>query len=345
MNEKQVILEECVAGNIVNRDIIDIRSGVVLCQKGFVLTEESIEWIAKFLYSDIYILVDEWTKVWNIDEKTIATYETNKVKLNDLLQSLKDSKNININQLKEIKEDFMNELSNNSTIMGCVNIIKTVDEYTYAHCLNVGMLAVLMGRWLKLREEQIQDLFLAGILHDVGKYKVNPKIINKRGPLNIIEYAMVKKHVIYGYDLIKDMNNLSEGVKQGVLCHHERIDGTGYPRELSDKEIHLFGKVIAIADMYDAMISERVYKQRQTPFEVMDEMLKEGINKLDTAILLTFLKNIANYYIGVFVKLSTGDVGEVVFIHPHCVYRPIVKVGDNYIDLDTQKDIHIIDIV
>lgn len=345
MREQLVEVSQCKAGDRVAREVIDIRSGVVLCAKGHELTDEGIQWLKKFMCSDIYIEVEEWNKVWNLSEESTKKYENSKKKLSITLESLRLSRTIDTQEIDEIKEDVRDLLKSNSTIMGCVNIVKNVDEYTYSHSMNVGMLAALIGKWLKLSEQQIEELFLAGLLHDAGKYKINPNIINKKGPLTKDEFSAIKKHVIKGYELAKSIDLVPNAVMQGIIGHHERIDGSGYPRELKGDEIHLFGKIVAIADVYDARISARCYKPRETPFEVMEAMYNEEVDKLDTNILLTFLKNIANYYIGVYVKLSTGAVGEVVFIHPHCVYRPIVNIGSTYIDLDTQRDIRIVDVV
>lgn len=345
MREHRIEIYDCKIGDVIARDIIDIRSGVVLCHKGHILTDESIRWLNKFLCSEIYIEENTWNKVWNVSDKEVKTYEASKEKLNKTLLAIQAGESIDEKMVEEIKEAFSSHLNDNSVIMGCVNIIKTLDEYTYAHSLNVGMLSVLIGKWLGLTNAQTDELFLAGMLHDTGKYRIDQHILNKKGDLTSQEYTIIKKHAIEGYNLIKDSRLLGQGIKEGVLSHHERIDGSGYPRELSGDEIHLYGKILAIADTYDAMISERIYKKRQTPFEVMEAMLNEGIDKLDTKILLTFLRNMADYYIGVYVKLSTGEVGEVVFVHPHCIYRPIVKVGDTYYDLDTRTDLKIIEMV
>lgn len=345
MKEQKIEIYECKSGAIIARDIIDIRSGVVLCHRGHILTEESISWLKRFLCSEIFIEEDSWGKVWNLSEEKKECYEDNKKKLQHTLLDIQQGKTVNTQMIEEIKDTFFKKLDSNNVIMGCVNIVKSLDEYTYAHSLNVGMLAVLVGRWLELPTSQIDELFLSGLLHDTGKYRVDPNIIGKKDKLTDEEYRAVKKHAIEGYNLIKDSRSLSYGIKEGVIGHHERIDGSGYPRGLKGDEIHLFGRIIAIVDTYDAMISERSYKKRRTPFEVMEAMLSEGINKLDTKILLTFLNNMANYYIGVFVTLNTGQVGEVVFMHPHCIYRPIIKVDDAYYDLDTRPDLKIIDMV
>ena len=345
MREQKITIQECNPGDIIAKDVIDIRSGVVLCNQGHVLTEESIAWLKKFLCSDIYIESNTWDKVWNISPETVESYETDKKKLEKTLVAVGSGKPIDKEVVNEIHETFFEKLNDNSVIMGCVNLVKTLDEYTYTHSLNVGMLAVLIGKWLGLEQNQQDDLFIAGMLHDTGKYKIDQRIINKKGKLDDREFAIVRKHAIESYNLVKDNEELSNAAKEGILSHHERVDGSGYPRELKGEEIHLFGRIIAIADTYDAMISERSYKKRQTPFEVMEKMMSEGIDKLDAKILLIFLKNIADYYVGVHVTLSTGQIGEVVFMHPHCIYRPIVKVDDTYYDLDTRSDLKIIDMI
>lgn len=345
MKEKKIEIYDCKPGAIIARDIIDVRSGVVLCHKGHVLTDDSIKWLNKFLCSEIYIQESSWEKAWNISKEETASYEESKEALYSTFLSVQTGKSIDNKVIDTIKDSFFTDLNNNNVIMGCVNIVKSLDEYTYAHSLNVAMLAVLIGKWMGLPEQQVEELFSAGVLHDVGKYRVDQRLINKNGSLAKWEYALVKKHAIEGYEIIKDNESLSDAIKEGVLCHHERIDGSGYPRALVGEEIHLYGRILAIADTYDAMISEKSYRKRQTPFEVMEIMLSESIDKLDTKILLTFLKNMADYYIGVYVTLNTGQVGEVVFIHPHCIYRPIVKVDETYYDLDTHPELHILEMV
>ena len=317
MNEELKSLIECTPGDVISRDVIDIRTGITLCSEGHVLTEESIEWLQKFNCSDIYVKRSSWQNVWNLEEGIVETYVITKEKVGKLLQDLTDGRVLDAAALKEVEESFTAQLQDNQTIIGCVNIIKNVDEYTYAHCMNVGMLAVLIGRWLRLEEQQIKEVFETGILHDCGKYRVAPDVLNKKGGLSREEYGVAKKHVLYGFDLIKDSRDISDDVKMGVLTHHERIDGSGYPRALKDDKIPLFGKIIGVADVYDAMISERIYKRRQMPFVVMERMMREGIGKLDTEILFTFLNNIANYYMGALLKLSTGVVGEVEIGRAH----------------------------
>jgi HD-GYP domain-containing protein (c-di-GMP phosphodiesterase class II) len=345
-------LVECKIGEVIGEDVIDIRTGTILCNKGHIITGESLGWLDKFICSDIYIQIEEeapqnisWNRVWNVDEKSTKVYTQNTKKLQNVFEQVKNNGNIKKQEVEEVRETFFQELNTNHNIMGCVNKVKTIDEYTYIHSMNVGMLSVLIGKWMKLDEKTLEKLFLTGILHDLGKYKVDLEVLNKRGRLTPKEYELVRAHVQYSYEMVKEMEGIDDEIIRGVHEHHERIDGSGYPQGLKGDEISLFGKILSIADTYDAMISERVYKAKHTPFFVMETLIKEGIDKLDTSILLTFLKNIAEYYVGVQVKLNDGRAGEVVFIHPHSIHTPIVKVGDEYIDLEKNRDIIILDIL
>ncbi|MGL4736716.1 MAG: HD-GYP domain-containing protein [Cellulosilyticaceae bacterium] len=346
MKEKKVLYGQCKAGDILSRHIVNSANGVILCKKGKALSEDTIEWLKNFIHSDIYVVGDGWSKVWHLDEEHVKNYQQQKYRVKDALESFRFSEAINYGAIQEVCRQFGDVFGqDHSAIMGCVNMVRSVDEYTYTHSLNVGMLAVVVGKWLKLPEEALKDLMMAGLLHDIGKYRVPDKILNKRGELTPAEKLVMRRHVNYGYDRIKELPGVSEGVKLAVLSHHERNDGKGYPRQLIGEEIPLYGKILAVVDVYDAMISERVYKQRETPFEVMGYMMREELGRLDPEILLTFLTNIANYYIGVEVLLSTGEQAKVVFLPQNCIYRPIVKVDENYIDLSQENDIRIVDIL
>ncbi|MHC1749763.1 MAG: HD-GYP domain-containing protein [Cellulosilyticaceae bacterium] len=345
MKEVKTLLSECKEGDVVARDIIDTDRGVTLCSKGHVLTKELIHWVGKFKHTDIYIAKYADEKVWQVDPKTRATYEENKETIKGMLEGIRENKPIEPSHIKEITNNFYKELKKNNDIIGCISRVKSIDEYTYYHSMNVGMLSVVIGKWLKMSKAECDALFLAGILHDVGKYEIDSKILNKKGKLTTEEFEEAKKHVIYSYKSIKGLEDVNYSILEGVFTHHERIDGSGYPRGLKQDKIHIFGRILAIADTYDAMTSERPYKKRSTPFTVMEEMYDEGFDKLDPQILFVFLNNIASYYLGVEVMLSNGATGEVVFIHPECVYRPIVKVGGEYIDLYETKSVKIAQIV
>lgn len=185
----------------------------------------------------------------------------------------------------------------------------------------------------------------AALMHDIGKAKIPDAILNKRGPLNDVEFQIMKKHSQYGYEIAKDDNRINTEVLKGILMHHEREDGSGYPLKLKGDKIGYFAKIIAVCDVYDALTQERVYKGRMTPFDAFKIIETDGYTTFDTKILLTFLHNIASYYIGMEVVLSDGRQGEIVYITPMNVSYPIVKVGDELIDLMRNKEIKIVSLL
>ncbi|WDC84736.1 HD-GYP domain-containing protein [Caloramator sp. mosi_1] len=222
---------------------------------------------------------------------------------------------------------------------------KAYDEYTYNHSLNVAFYSMLLGKWVGLSEEVITELTKAAVMHDLGKSKIPEEILNKKGPLNKNEFEIMKKHAQYGYEIAKQDKRISLEVLKGILMHHEKEDGSGYPLRLKGDNISLFAKIISICDVYDALTQERVYKGRMTPFDAFKIIEIDGYINFDIKILLTFLHNIASYYVGMQVVLNDGRAAEIVYITPQNVAYPIIKIGDEIIDLMNRKDLKIVSLL
>lgn len=217
-------------------------------------------------------------------------------------------------------------------IMKYILDLENTDEYTFVHSVNVAFYSMLIGKWMKMSKYDIKLLIQAGILHDIGKIKIDNKILNKPGKLTYEEFKEMKNHPLYVYDMIKESTDIDDKIKKAVLFHHERMDGSGYPYKLAGSEISLYARIIAIADTYDAMTSNRVYKKKATPFKSFDMFLTEGIALYDVEVLNTFLSNISTYYIGSKVTLNSGQRGKIVYIPPYNISSPIIKVVSSYID-------------
>lgn len=260
----------------------------------------------------------------------------------EILGEIASTGKLDIKKINRLSDSIYSELGENNYIINCLNEIRKSDEYTYYHCLNVSFYAALIGRWLKLPENEIAKVIKSGLLHDIGKTKVPSEIINKKGKLLPREFEEIKMHTVYGFDIIEKAKYIDADVKIAVLMHHEKEDSSGYPFGLGGEQISKYAKIIAVADVYDAMTSERVYRKKATPFEVFEMLQIEGINRFDTSIINTFLKNIAPYYVGSKVELNTAIKGEVVYVPPHCIAKPVVKVGMRYIDLSRVKRYSII---
>lgn len=238
-------------------------------------------------------------------------------------------------------DSVINMADEKMDLIRSMNQIRSSDEYLYTHSMNVAMLSMLIGKWLKYEDKKLQALVQAALLHDIGKIKVPLEILNKPGKLTDAEYEEMKKHSEYGYRMLEEKGNISMDICLAVLMHHEREDGSGYPIGAKSNRIHDFAKIIAVADIYDAMTSERVYKERESPFEVFELMEEKTIGQLSVEVVLTFLNNIASYYIGDLVMLDNGEVGEIVHINPRQVSKPIIKVKEKYLDLTVEKNIKI----
>ena len=231
--------------------------------------------------------------------------------------------------------------------IGCNNrfilkneVIDSLDEYLYTHSINVGILSMLIGKWLKFDDVSIRELIQAAILHDIGKCKVDQNILNKKGPLLPGEYDILKEHAVFGLEILKDIIP-NKDICMGVYMHHERCDGSGYPKGLNSDKIHEYARIIAVADVYDAMTSNRVYRRKQSPFDVFEHIEKGSMTGFDIRVTLTFLKNVANYFLGDAFYLNNGELCKVVYNNPTEISRPLIKIGEKYIDLSKNKELKI----
>ena len=274
-----------------------------------------------------------------------AQYNENVDVLKDMLHDISVGKDIEITTVNEVSESIITRINENRDIVNCINQMRNADEYTYSHSVNVSLLCMLMGKWLRFDFYKVKELVQTGLMHDLGKGKIPMSVLHKPGALSAEEFEEVKKHTLYGYKIAESIPNISDSILKGILMHHEREDGSGYPFNMRGMQIHEFAKIVAVADIYDAMTSNRPYKEKESPFDVFELMEKDSIGKLDQRIISTFLKNIGAYYIGDFVKMSTGDIGEIIYINPMHVSQPIVRVGDSYLDLSKEKKLKILELI
>lgn len=206
-------------------------------------------------------------------------------------------------------------------------------DYLIRHMINVAVLSGLMAKWMELKEKEIQELVLAGLLHDLGKARIPRDLLLKSGDLSNDERDILKTHPTESYNMIKD-EKLPPNVLLGVCQHHERMDGSGYPNRLLGKDICLAARIVAVADVYDAMTSNKVYRQAENPLMVIDELFKEMFSKLDPHICSVFLKNVKERLVGQRIRLSNGSEAKVERIEGDGFGKPIlVDVQGRLIEL------------
>jgi putative nucleotidyltransferase with HDIG domain len=186
-------------------------------------------------------------------------------------------------------------IDNNSIIINALSRIKSIDEYTFTHSINTAFYSMFIAIWMGLDDQQIINATQAGLLHDIGKIYIPNEILNKPGRLTEEEYEMIKKHTLYGYFLISEFGEFNPEVKRAVLFHHERTDLKGYPLSASSDYVGIISKIVAIADVYDAMTTDRVYKKGTSPSEAVEFLSNDGMKLLDSYILKVFIENIPLY--------------------------------------------------
>ncbi len=202
------------------------------------------------------------------------------------------------------------------------------DEYLYHHSVSVALVCAYLGKRLSFSSGDTIQLAITGLLCDCGMTKLDQGFILKRIALTDREYKEIKQHPVYSYKMLKNIVSLKEAVKVGVLQHHERLDGSGYPLGVKSDQLYPFGKIAALADTYQAMISERPYRSKQSPFRVLEQLIQDEFGKFDLTALNELKKGLLKFSSGTNVRLSDGRKAEIVFIEDQYPTRPLIKVDE-----------------
>lgn len=337
-------LIECDNNEVLSEDIYDLE-GSVLVGKNASITPYIIEKLesSRIMSVPVYPSIDETSGTNDLNFNGV--YKEGVLALKEIINCLVIGEDIDSEQIKEISNTLYEEIQNNNLILDQIKKFKFENKYTYNHSVNVALYSLLIGKWIGLNEIEMKKVVKAGLLHDIGKTKIAPEIISKKGKLTKKEFETIKTHSEIGYEMSKAIPNIDEDVRQAILSHHEREDGSGYPCGLKGNKINLYAKILAIADVYDALTSERVYKDKSTPFEAIEEFRKMGIHSFDIKILNVFFKSIIQYYVNSKVKTNNGEVGEIVFIPPNDITKPVIRLENSYVELSRNRNIKIVEIV
>ncbi len=336
--------ESLTPGMVLYEDLFNSNGAGIILPKDTLLTESYIQKIRINCIQKVKVLLpennksDEVSIVTSIyDEKRISKFRkdyTQKVdEITNVIKEIGRGGFVDLRHINEISKHIIHDFNTLSDVINYLHLVRPLDDYTYSHSLNVSLVAIIIARWMNLNKAEIDEIATAGLLHDIGKTKVAQDVLSKPGRLTNDEFEAIKKHTTLGYDLVGKAKDASAQVKLSILMHHEKIDGSGYPLGAKEDEIPDYAKIIAVADIYDAMTSNRSYREKMCPFDVIKNFEQETFGKLDTKVLTVFLKNIANSYLGDFVELNNGEIAEIVFINPNRVWQPIVKSGSEFIDL------------
>lgn len=346
MRKKLVSVRECKDGDIAAQDVFS-ESGILYVTENTRLNTYIIEKLKSLNIEKLHVYYDiplQSPSEYELSyRKFLDNYNNNTEVVKEMISSLATGKKPEAEHVESITETMFEGIKDKGNIIRCLSEMRNFDQYTYNHSLNVALYSMLIASWLKLPDETIKDAMKAGLLHDIGKAKIPEEILNKDGTLSDEEFEIMKEHPTHSYNVARTIPGLSKNVLKGILFHHEREDGSGYPMALTGDRIDKLAKIVAIADVYDALISERAYKKRITPFDTFKIFQNSGLGHFDAEIMMVFLANIASYYIGAGVVFESGKRGRVAAVLPHNISNPIVNVEGNFIDLDKNKDVKIID--
>lgn len=252
-------------------------------------------------------------------------------------------------KLKEIfgfAKEIAEIVGSNFNLLSAINRIKLESyEYEAAHPVNVAVISATIGKWLCLPETDIFQLAYTGLIHDIGKFKVSDSILYKKDALNEAEMKMMREHPVKGYNYLLAYEEISDACKEAVLYHHERSDGSGYPEGIAADEIPLYARIIAIADIFDAMTSQRVYAEKSTLVSARTEIAAGAFQSLDPKISQLFYKRISESSIGAQCVMDNGVIGQIVYVSPLYPYEPLIKHDNGYYDMVTETGVKVVEIM
>jgi len=246
-----------------------------------------------------------------------------------------------VDELRSEVIPMVHEVAVSSGLFDLFSELQAKDDYTYRHNIAVGMISTMIGKWMGLPEQDLMQLTTAGLLHDVGKMQIPEEILSKPGKLTEEEFALMKQHTVFGYELLRNTPGITEQQALVALRHHERLDGSGYPSGLKGDEIDLFSRIVAVADIFHAMSSPRAYRDASAFHEVLYQLSSDAYSALDPAITGLFIQKIMQSMIGQKVQLTNQQQGTVVLVHQHDPLHPLVQIGDAYVDLSKTRTVKI----
>ncbi|MCC2249494.1 HD-GYP domain-containing protein [Virgibacillus sp. AGTR] len=310
-------------------------SGVILVNKGVALTKQFLDRLVKHGITYIYIEDEEMKDIAAMPTISKSLRREASETIKEVFLSLQHNGLTNRSyildqkgsELSVIVQQITNELQQNEQSLSLLTDMIVSDNYIFQHSLNVAIYALAIGVKLKLSNKQLEEIGMAAMLHDVGKLFINPDILQKPGKLTEEEFKIIQNHTRTGYRFLVGQDSVPFVVSLCALQHHERLDGSGYPLGITSESIHKYAKLIGIADVFDAVTSNRVYRDPMLPHEGL-EILYAGSGQLYDREMIEALKSsIVVYPNGIMVDLNDGRQGIVVKQNPHVCDRPIIRIN------------------
>lgn len=329
-------------GVTLGKDIYSYDSTLLL-PKGTIITKEHLDSLHNRNIDDVFIMDSKATAKSGRQFEDV--YSDSLTVVRSFMLEAKLGKPLELEEISNITDLLLDQVFEAVDLFRQMRLMKEKDDYLFTHSVNVALLCILIGRWLKCDHETIKELGQAGLLHDIGKVFIDDSILNKPDKLTEAEFDEMKKHTLQGYNLLSQYEWISSNVANAALMHHERADGSGYPMGTKGYSKNICVSVVAVADVYDAVTSNRVYSSKRSPYTAAEILWQESFGKLNPKISKVFYDKITNFYVGNEVLLSNNETGIVIYVDPSQPTRPIVMVGDNFYNLTIDRSITILEVI
>lgn len=311
--------------DVLGKNILT-NDGKILLRAGVQLSTRYMEKLKELGVFFVYVEDNRLEDVLVEDHRLMELKQVTMKNMSTIIRNVHSCNNKDVKDSLTIIEDLVDYIIDMGDVNKSLYDIQTYDNYTFVHSLDTCIMASFLGLSHGFNEKELKDLAIGAILHDIGKTKISNKIINKSGPLTDEEFKEIKKHPIYGEEILSKNVRIPDNAIKAVLQHHERIDGRGYPYNLIDKEISKFGKVVCVCDVYDAVSNDRVYRKKFRPNEAYELILAGSGTAFDSNVVQSFRATFSVYPLGCCVRLSNSVEGYVIRQNRNFPDRPIIRV-------------------
>lgn len=348
---KRLAISKIFPGMITARDVYT-RYNQLIIHKGMILDSDKIQKLIFYTIESVFVYekpeIDELEPdIYSERIRESIEFRQFVKQYDNAVVSVRNWMNDILNNTKEIDADallqdvnkILYESKNKSHLLNMLHCIRSYDDLTFMHSVNVALICNIFSEWLNFNKEDKEILTISGLLHDIGKILLPIHILNKPDKLTSEEYELMKQHTLRGYEILLD-KNIDERIKKVALLHHERYDGSGYTNNLKGEEIDIFSTIVSIADVYDAMTSSRIYRGSFCPFDVIRLFEKEGCLQYNPKVLIPLLERITASYMDHTVRLSNGVQGVISLLNRDALSRPVIKISDHEL-LDLSRNFNI----
>lgn len=305
----KVPLSQLKPGMRLAKDVIPV-DGRLLLLAGFAIKPLYIRKLEAFNIEYVYIEEGEFTPIEEFEEEKVYNHAA--VTIKNIFTLVREGENTNVSVVRDTVSEILQNVIKNENIMLQLTGIRDIDNYTFLHSVDVCIYSTIIGKKLGYGEDHLMALGMGAILHDIGKCKIPISILQKPDKLTIREFNEMKLHTVYGCEIIKSIYGLSSKIANIAFQHHEKWDGTGYPFGLKENSIDPLARIVTLADVYDALTSDRVYKRRELPHTAAEYIKKNSGSLFDPFIVEMFINSIVVYGDGTLVLLNTGELGSII---------------------------------